>query len=301
MSKTRPPGTDRGNLPGGPGASELYRAVQGVRVPRLIYGTAWKEAETARLTRLALGAGFRGIDTANQRRHYFEAGVGEAIRNALGSGDVVREDLFVQTKFTYLSGQDHRLPYDPRAPLAVQVQESFASSLEHLGVESLDAYVLHGPSVYAGLAEEDFETWRAMEALQRAGGTRLLGVSNVTLDQLERLEAEASVKPAVVQNRSFTRPHADRAVRSFCHELGILYQGFSLLTAHPALLRQPGVEEIAARCGKTPAQVVFRYCLDEGMLVLTGTTSADHMAQDLDLFDFVLDPDEMAAIQRLLA
>src|SRR5881275_3075744 len=92
-------------------------SIDGVRVPRFLYGTAWKEDATQRLTELALQQGFRGIDTANQRRHYHEAAVGQAIAAAIRSGRVVRDDLFVQTKFTSRRGQDDRLPYDPRAPI----------------------------------------------------------------------------------------------------------------------------------------------------------------------------------------
>src|SRR6187399_2549777 len=126
--------------------------IHGVRVPRFLYGTAWKEEETQRLTELALRQGFRGIDTANQRRHYHEAGVGQAIAAAVVSGLVSREDLFLQTKFTFRGGQDHRLPYDAAAPVATQVEQSFASSLTHLGVEKIDSYLLHGPTQRIGLA-----------------------------------------------------------------------------------------------------------------------------------------------------
>src|SRR5205823_2090771 len=107
-------------------------SVAGVRVPRLLYGTAWKEDQTRPLTELAIKAGFRGIDTANQRRHYHEAAVGEAVAAAIAGGIVRRDDLFLQTKFTFRDGQDHRLTYDPEAPIATQVAQSFASSLDHL-------------------------------------------------------------------------------------------------------------------------------------------------------------------------
>src|SRR5262245_49299529 len=117
---------------------ERTLTVDGVRAPRFLYGTAWKEDQTHRLTTLALEQGFRGIDTANQRKHYFEAAVGEAVRAALTSGLVKREDVFLQTKFTFRDGQDHRLPYDPASPVPKQVEQSFASSLEHLGVEAID-------------------------------------------------------------------------------------------------------------------------------------------------------------------
>src|SRR5215211_21941 len=105
--------------------SERTLSIDGVRVPRFLYGTAWKEDQTRRLTELALAQGFRGIDTANQRRHYHEAAVGQAIQAALEAGLLVREELFLQTKFTFRAGQDERLPYDPTAPIAVQVEQSF--------------------------------------------------------------------------------------------------------------------------------------------------------------------------------
>src|SRR5262245_46902613 len=114
--------------------------------PTFLYGTAWKEERTLFLTELALRAGFRGIDTANQRRHYFEGGVGQALTAAYRSGLVTRADLFLQTKFTYRDGQDHRLPYDPEARPSDQVAQSMASSLEHLGTDYVDSFVLHGPA-----------------------------------------------------------------------------------------------------------------------------------------------------------
>ena len=104
-----------------------------------IYGTAWKEERTAALTELAIRAGFRAIDTANQRRHYFEEGVGQGLSAAYRAGIVSRADLFFQTKFTYQGGQDHRLPYDPAASFSEQVAQSMASSLEHLGTHTWTA------------------------------------------------------------------------------------------------------------------------------------------------------------------
>ena len=132
----------------------------GGSVPRFLYGTAWKEDRTEALVRQALDAGFRGIDTANQRRHYFEAAVGSAVAAWCDAGQGRREDLFLQTKFTSLGGQDHRLPYDAGADPATQVRQSFASSLEHLRTTYVDSYVLHGPSSRRGLTDEDWEVWR---------------------------------------------------------------------------------------------------------------------------------------------
>src|SRR5204863_8568786 len=158
-------------------------------VPDFLYGTAWKEERTAALTELAVRMGFRGIDTANQRRHYFEVGVGQGLAAAYRAAVVARSDLFLQTKFTYQGGQDHRLPYDPAADLSIQVAQSIASSLEHLGTDHVDSYVLHGPASGRGWTEADAEVWDAMTKEHDAGRTRFLGVSNVSLQHLEQLVA----------------------------------------------------------------------------------------------------------------
>ncbi len=271
--------------------------VRGVRVPALLYGTAWKEDATARLCALALRAGFTGIDTANQRRHDHEEAVGDGVAQA----GVAREALFLQTKFTARDGQDHRLPYDPRAAVATQVAQSFASSLEHLRTTYLDSYVLHGPSSPVTLTGEDWEAWRAMERLASGGQVKLLGASNVNRRQLEELVAGAAVPPAFVQNRCYARRGWDREVRALCAAHGIVYQGFSLLTANPEVLRHASVRAIAARLGATPAQVVFRFARAVGMLPLTGTTSEAHMREDLASPELELTPVEVAAIEALAA
>jgi diketogulonate reductase-like aldo/keto reductase len=273
--------------------------IDGVRVPQFLYGTAWKEDDTQRLTSLALRAGFRGIDTANQRRHYHEAAVGAAVSEAIRSGSVARSDLFLQTKFTFRRGQDHRLPYDPQAPIASQVEQSFASSLDHLGTDVIDSYLLHGPSQGVGLGPADWEAWRAMEALHQSGRVRLIGISNVTVDQLEQLCEGARIPPRIVQNRCYASQGWDRRVRAVCSANGITYEGFSLLTANRGVLANPVVAGIAARHDRTAAQIVFRFALEIGILPLTGTSKSDHMRADLDVFKFALQPDEVARIENL--
>jgi diketogulonate reductase-like aldo/keto reductase len=275
-------------------------SIDGIRVPRFLYGTAWKEEETERLTGLALEQGFRGIDTANQRRHYYEAAVGKAVQTAIASGLVTRDDLFLQTKFTFRDGQDHRLPYDPRAPIAAQVEQSFASSLEHLGTDVVDSYVLHGPSQHEGLGPQDWEAWRAMEQLHGAGRVRLLGVSNVSVDQLKILWDGASVRPRFVQNRCYAVRGWDRDIRAFCSANGITYQGFSLLTANRGVLAHPELLRIAQRHGRTPAQIIFRFALGVGMIALTGTTDPSHMSQDLEAAAIELEANEIARIEGLV-
>jgi diketogulonate reductase-like aldo/keto reductase len=268
-------------------------------VPDFLYGTAWKEERTPALTELALRAGFRGIDTANQRRHYFEAGVGQGLAAAYRAGVVTRADLFLQTKFTYLGGQDHRLPYDPDADLATQVAQSMASSLEHLGTDHVDSYVLHGPASGRGWSGEDAEVWAAMVKERDAGRTRYLGVSNVSLRHLQQMAVGGAVPPDFVQNRCFARFGWDRAVRAFCREHRIVYQGFSLLTANPEVMGHPFVAEIARRLRATPAQVVFRFARAVGMLPLTGTSDAEHMKQDLASRELPLSAGEAEAIESL--
>lgn len=263
-------------------------------VPAFLYGTAWKEERTGDLVRAALDAGFRGIDTANQRRHYDEAAVGAA----LGDGPA-RDRLFLQTKYTYIEGQDDRLPYDPAADLAIQVRQSLDSSLEHLGVERLDSFLLHGPHTRTGLSKADVTVWKTMEELQREGRTRLIGVSNVTDGQLSMLCAVAEVKPAFVQNRCYARLGWDREVREVCRVEGVTYQGFSLLTANRAELESREVGAIAARLGRTRAQVIFRFALELGMICLTGTSDPAHMREDLEVYGFELEPGDVATIERL--
>lgn len=249
--------------------------------PPFLYGTAWKEDRTARLAELALRAGFRGVDTANQRKHYFEAGVGEALRAAYRAGIVTRSDLFLQTKYTYQRGQDHRLPFDPAASLATQVSQSLASSLEHLGTDYVDSFVLHGPASGYGWNDADVEVWDAMRSERAAGRTRFLGVSNVSLKHLQEMEASSAEPPTFVQNRCFARFGWDRDVRKFCGERNIVYQGFSLLTANPEVLQHPPFVEIARQLNATSAQVVFAFARAVGILPLTGTSNPEHMRQDL--------------------
>jgi diketogulonate reductase-like aldo/keto reductase len=270
-----------------------------VAVPDFLYGTAWKEDRTPALTELALRAGFRGIDTANQRRHYFEAGVGQGLAAAYRAGVLTRDDVFLQTKFTYQNGQDHRLPYDPSAEVATQVAQSMQSSLEHLATDHVDSYVLHGPASGSGWSEDDVEAWQAMVKERDAGRTRLLGVSNVSLRHLQQMEATGAEAPAFVQNRCFARTGWDRGVRAHCAARNIVYQGFSLLTANPEVMGSRELAGIAARLGATRPQVVFRFAGAVGMLPLTGTTDPEHMTQDLASRALTLFPDEVRALESL--
>jgi diketogulonate reductase-like aldo/keto reductase len=268
-------------------------------IPDFLYGTAWKEDRTASLTELAIRSGFRAIDTANQRRHYFEAAIGQGLAAAYAAGLVTRADLFLQTKFTYQAGQDHRMPYDPAATLSVQVAQSMASSLEHLGTDHVDSFVLHGPASHSHWTTDDFETWQAMIKERDAGRTRLLGVSNISLGQLQQMARAHAEPPAFVQNRCYASRGWDREVRAFCRERNIVYQGFSLLTANVEVLRHRLIAELSTQLNATPAQIVFAFARQVGMLPLTGTANAEHMQQDLASLTITLAPHAVRTIESI--
>lgn len=263
-------------------------------IPEFIYGTAWKNDRTSSLVYKAIGAGFRAFDTANQRVHYYEKGVGDAIEQSLKTG-LSRDELFIQTKFTYASSQDHRIPYDPNSGTRKQVRDSFQSSLEHLGLEHLDSYVLHGPMYMHDWTDTDKAAWEEMCRIYDEGLVDHLGVSNVTPIHLNKLLSYSRIKPSFVQNRCFANTGWDKQVRAICKENGIHYQGFSLLTANPYVLESLG--GLARSMKRTPAQIIFRFSQQIGMIPLTGTSSSKHMAQDLDL-DFSLNEKHLDYIEN---
>ena len=271
---------------------------ENIAMPSLIYGTAWKKEKTAELVEMAVLSGFRGIDTACQPKHYHEAGVGEALANLAERG-IPREELFVQTKFTPISGQDpHRIPYDPRVSLNEQVAQSFRASLRNLRTDYLDSLVLHSPLFpYNHL----LTVWREMESVYHQKGARQIGISNCyDLELLMRLYRDAEVKPAVVQNRFYAESGYDEELRDWCRERGIIYQSFWSLTANPHLLNSPVVQSLAQHYGRTPAQIWYRHLTQSGIVPLIGSTSQRHLEQDLQIFEFELTPDEVASIDALL-
>jgi diketogulonate reductase-like aldo/keto reductase len=269
-----------------------------VRTPRIIYGTAWKKSETAHWVGKAIRQGFRGIDTACQPKHYDEAGVGAGVARSL-RGTLARTDLYLQSKFTSVSGQDPmRIPYDPNAPLPEQVAQSFAASLRNLQTAYLDCLVLHSPLASPA---QTLKVWHAMESLVPGGGVRQLGISNCHgLDQLEALHDSAHIKPSVVQNRLYAETRYDREIRAFCRDRRIIYQSFWTLTANPHVLEHGTVAGLASKYGRTPAQVLFRYLTQRDVVPLTGTRSETHMLEDLAIFEFELEDRELAVMDALL-
>ncbi len=273
--------------------------ISSLPMPMLLYGTAWKKERTAQLVEQALRCGFRGIDTACQPKHYHEPGVGAGMA-AFAQGKLSRSELYLQSKFTSLSGQDpQRLPYDPDAELAEQVTESLHSSLRNLGTEYLDCLLLHSPMP---TIPQTLEVWQAMEELVEQGKVLSLGISNCYNPRLlEYLCATVRIKPQVLQNRFYAATGYDRIIRAFCVENTIRYQSFWTLTANPDLLGHPLMAGLAERYGKSRAQILFRYLTQVGVTPLTGTTSQRHMQEDLEIFSFQLREEECREVSQLLA
>ncbi len=276
----------------------IFLSGRKIRTPAIIYGTAWKKSDTARLVTLAIRTGFRAIDTACQPKHYDEAGVGAGVIASLGAA-LTRADLYLQTKFTSLSGQDpDQVPYDRNAPLPHQVAQSVARSLINLQTDYLDCVLLHSPMPTMTQTQA---AWRALEACVDTGQVRKLGLSNCyRLDDLKGLYQAARIKPAVIQNRFYADTNYDGDIRAYCDQQQIVYQSFWTLSANARLLAHRSIIGPAATHQRTPAQILFRYLTQAGVVPLTGTKSEAHMREDLSIFDFELSHAECNAIHRIL-
>jgi diketogulonate reductase-like aldo/keto reductase len=171
--------------------------------------------------------------------------------------------------------------------------------LAHLHTDYLDSYVLHGPYQRQGLGTADWEVWTAIEGLYRSGKTKMIGISNVTAEQLTQLCTRAVVKPMMVQNRCYAALGWDKEVREICRAHEIIYQGFSLLTANREVFADPGMRAIAQRLGTGLAQIVFRFAMQVGMLPLTGTTNPQHMKEDLQAEQLILTAEDIQVIETV--
>ncbi|SPO03432.1 related to D-xylose reductase II,III protein [Cephalotrichum gorgonifer] len=260
-------------------------------LPRLIYGTAWKKARTQPLVHLALSTGFRALDTAAQPRHYAEPDVASALREAIAQNVVARRDVFVQTKFTPLPGQDpDNVPYDASAPLADQVRASVEGSLRNFAVGEageegyIDCLLLHSP---LPTLEETLTAWATMASFVPER-VRRLGISNVSLPMLRALcdavarSAEPLPKPAAVQNRLRMGAY-EPELYAFCQREGIVFEAFWTLSANPNLLASRPVAEVAAGAGVGREVAMYALLLGfDHFVVLDGTTSGEHMREDLE-------------------
>jgi diketogulonate reductase-like aldo/keto reductase len=289
----------------------------------LIYGTAWKEELTESCVLSAIRSGFRAIDTANQRKHYHEIGVGEALKKVFAKGEIQREQFFLQTKFTYARGQDHRIPYDINADPATQVRQSLQSSLLNLGTTYLDSYILHGPSSSEALSQIDLEVWRTMEDLHESGVVRAIGIANFNEELLQQLYSAAKIKPAYLQNRCLAQNRWDERIRNLCKSFQIRYQGFSLLTNNwkylggtilrpedrtvPQLVFEkdfekslhPAIQKIVLDTNESIQRIILRFAQQIDILPLVGTRSEENMRMNQNLDSFRLSEDQIETIKNV--
>jgi diketogulonate reductase-like aldo/keto reductase len=249
----------------------------GVAIPQLGFGVFQVPPEdTAKVVQTALQTGYRSIDTAAAYRN--EAGVGEAIRLA----GLPREDLFITTKlWNSDQGYDSTL-------------RAFDISLGKLGLDSVDLYLIHWP-----LPRRDtyVDTWRALEKLYADGRVRAIGVSNFQISHLRRLLEETGIVPAVNQvelHPNLTQPE----LRTFHAEHGIATEAWSPL-AQGAVLADQTVTSLAAKYGKSPAQIVLRWHLQLGNVVIPKSVTPSRVEENFDVFDFELAPDDVLAISDL--
>ncbi|ODO10325.1 hypothetical protein I350_02554 [Cryptococcus amylolentus CBS 6273] len=252
-------------------------------MPRIMYGTAWKKDYTSELVIQAVKAGFCGIDTAAQPKHYREDLVGKAIQTLLTKGIVKREELFIQTKHaslfpptSVLDGQDltKPIPYDPKAPLVEQVKQSVQSSLKNLGIDYIDSVILHSP---LRTIDDTLKAYTVLESFVETGQIRQLGISNIyDAKQLEHIIRQVDVAVSVVQNRWYEGNAWDWEVYDVCQKYGVQYQSFWTLTGSPTLLGDPYVSGMARKYGVTTSQLMFKLCQLWNITPLSGTTSPDH-------------------------
>jgi len=269
-----------------------------MNIPKILYGTAWKKEKTADLVVKAVKAGFRGIDTACQPKHYNEPQVGEALKR-LNADGIERESLFVQTKFTPINGQDpNNVPYDKNAPIQTQVTQSFEASKKNLRTDYVDSLVLH-----SAIAPHEtlMKVWSAMESIHKNGEAHKIGISNCyDLGVLKQLYLDSNIKPSFLQNRFYQQSNYDIDLRKWCDEHGIIYQSFWSLTANPHALMNPLIINIAKIYNKTAEQMFFRFLSQLNIVPLTGTTSDKHMNEDLNIFDFELKIEDIEKINTIL-
>ena len=267
-------------------------------MPNMIYGTAWKEEHTSRLVEEALLSGFNAIDTACQPKHYREDLVGEGLQKAYDRG-VKREDIFIQTKFTPITGQDEtNMPYYASDDIQTQLEKSFMTSKENLKTDYIDSYLIHSPF---GPMEDFMGVYQTMEEFVQCNQVKQIGLSNCyDLNLLLYLYKVAEVKPKVIQNRFYADTDYDKEIRQFCKEAEIEYQSFWSLTANPHILKSQEMQKLIAKYKKTIPQIFYKFLNQIGITPLNGTTSKLHMLQDLDISLFELEEDDVNMLEKLL-
>jgi diketogulonate reductase-like aldo/keto reductase len=266
--------------------------------PYLLYGTAWKKEETARLVSEAVHAGFRFIDTACQPKHYNERGVGLGWSAAAAELGLKREEVFLQTKFTSVAGQDiNNIPYDPESPMEEQIKTSLATSLKNLKTDYLDSWVMHSPY---RTVEDTLKAWRIMEEAVDEGKVRGLGISNCyDITMFKTIYEAAKHKPRVLQNRFYADSNFDTELRKFCKEHGVKYQSFWTLTANRKALATSQAKELSEAKGLTPQTYMYAFLMSLGYVTpLSGTTNTVHMAQDVAVMERIQGGEAMFSLEE---
>jgi len=250
----------------------------GRAIPQLGFGVFQiPQDETEVAVTTALQEGYRLIDTAQGYQN--EEGVGAA----LAASDIPRDEVFVTTKLT-----NSEQGYD-------KTMAAFDASMAKLGLDVLDLFLIHWPLPMFDLY---VETWRAFEKLQADGRIRSIGVSNFEIEHFERLAAETDVVPAV--NQVELHPQFPQAeLRAYHAEHGILTESWGPIGQGKGLLENEQIQEVARRRGRTPAQVVLRWHLQLGLVVIPKSVTPSRIAENIALFDFELDDDDMAAIAKV--
>lgn len=260
------------------GMNSLMLNTDGVQIPQLGFGV-WQvsadDAEHAVTT--ALRAGYRHVDTAAAYEN--EEGVGRAVRAA----GVPREKVFVTTK---LWNGDHG-----------RAEQAFDESLARLGLDYVDLFLIHWP-----VPEQDryVHAWRALEKIYRDGRAKAIGVSNFTVATLTRLMEETDITPSI--NQIELHPYfQQREMRAFHEANGILTEAWSPLGQGKGLLADPALRVLSEKYGKTPAQIVLRWHLQLGNVVIPKSVTPSRIEENIDVFDFILDTEDMAAIGAMNA
>ncbi|MFA6741043.1 MAG: aldo/keto reductase [Arcobacteraceae bacterium] len=269
-----------------------------MKIPNMIYGTAWKKENTTDLVFEALKQGFKGIDTACQPKHYREDLVGQGLLKAYEIG-IKREDIFIQTKFTPIDGQDQsNMPYLQSDEIEVQVEKSFETSKKNLKTNFIDAYILHSP-VYPGSKLQ--RVWQKMEEFYDKKEVGALGISNCyDLDTLKFLYENAKIKPSIIQNRFYAQSGYDKEIRVFCKQNNITYESFWSLSANPDILISEVLQNLINKYQRSAAEIFYRFLNYIEIVPLNGTTSKKHMMEDLKIGEFELLDREIEEITQLL-
>ncbi|MEQ6357440.1 aldo/keto reductase [Lysinibacillus sp. M3] len=253
----------------------------GLEMPLIGYGVfrVPEGDDLAVAVKTAIAKGYRSIDTAQVYRN--EESVGRGIRAAIDEGLVTREELFVTSKVW-----NDGLSYE-------ETLAAYDSSLEKLGLDYLDLYLVHWP----GIDTNYVDVYKALEKVYQDGRVRSIGVSNFHVHHLEHLLKETSVVPVI--NQIEFHPHlTQEEVRAFCKEKGIQAEAWSPLM-NGSLLEESLIQQLASKYGKTPAQIVLRYDVQHGVVTIPKTMTPARMTENLTVFDFALTEEEMAQLDAL--